>query len=86
MRKVSVFVLAALLLAGAASVATAQSGVIVPEGKYPQTIEISIPKSADPSPNWPAGESISNNSLTRAMMDRLNVKVNMRGKWTPAST
>ncbi len=77
MRKVSVFVLAALLLAGAASVATAQSGVMTPEGKYPQTIEISIPKSADPSPNWPAGESISNNSLTRAMMDRLNVKVNI---------
>lgn len=77
MRKASVFVLVALLLAGAAGLATAQSGVMTPEGKYPQTVEISIPKSAEPSPNWPAGESISNNSLTRAIMDRLNVKVNI---------
>ncbi len=89
MRKASVL-LVALLLVGAAMVwaggtkesgttgqAATSGGVMTPEGKYPQTIEISIPKSASAAPNWPAGESISNNALTRAMMDRLNVKVNI---------
>lgn len=55
--------------------ASASDDPMTPEGKYPQTVEISIPKSASASPNWPAGESIDNNGMTKAILQRLNVKV-----------
>ncbi len=54
--------------------APAAADIMTPRGKYPEVVEISIPKAASADPRFAPGDSIDNNCLTRILLDRLNVK------------
>ncbi len=49
--------------------------IMTPGGKYPEVITIRVAKAASPDPKFPPGETVSDNSMTRFLLDRLNIKV-----------